>query len=77
MKLQFQRVSDADSELVGASIETYLLEKSRLVFQVEGERNFHIFYFLLAGATPEETDQLYLVPPENFHYLNQVKIQFP
>ena len=30
--------------LVGASIETYLLEKVRLISQAEGERNYHAFY---------------------------------
>jgi len=39
--------------IVGASISNYLLEKTRITTQVEGERNYHIFYQMFSGASDE------------------------
>ena len=58
-------------DIIGARIRTYLLERSRLVFQPLKERNYHIFYQLVAGASEAERAELGLIPIEHFDYLNQ------
>ncbi|XP_016072793.1 PREDICTED: unconventional myosin-X [Miniopterus natalensis] len=55
----------------GGRIVDYLLEKNRVVRQNPGERNYHIFYALLAGLEREQREEFYLSAPENYHYLNQ------
>ncbi|XP_078600009.1 unconventional myosin-XIX-like [Branchiostoma floridae x Branchiostoma japonicum] len=54
IQLQFNR----SCHLVGASIQTYLLEKTRVVHQAQGERNYHIFYQLYHGISDEERELL-------------------
>lgn len=55
-----------------AIVQNYLLEKSRIVCQARNERNYHVFYYLLAGASEAEQMQLHLSKPEAYYYLNQV-----
>ena len=62
---------DKKTEIIGAKIRTYLLERSRLVFQPLKERNYHIFYQLVAGASESEKESLGLRRAEEFVYLNQ------
>ncbi|NXR20079.1 MYO15 protein, partial [Cinclus mexicanus] len=57
--------------VVGTSISQYLLEKSRVVFQAHGERNYHVFYELLAGLPLEQKEEMYLQEAESYFYLNQ------
>lgn len=54
----------------GGNIDQYLLEKSRIVFQNNGERNYHIFYCLVTGLTADERKKLELSRPQDFNYLN-------
>ncbi|XP_058157161.1 LOW QUALITY PROTEIN: unconventional myosin-VIIb [Dasypus novemcinctus] len=53
----------------GARIEQFLLEKSRVCRQAPGERNYHIFYCMLMGMSPEEKRLLGLGTPSEYHYL--------
>uniref|UniRef100_A0A8D2ACT1 Myosin motor domain-containing protein n=1 Tax=Sus scrofa TaxID=9823 RepID=A0A8D2ACT1_PIG len=57
--------------ILGASVSHYLLETSRVVFQAQAERSFHVFYELLAGLDPREREQLSLQGPETYCFLNQ------
>ncbi len=57
--------------IVGASMKTYLLEKSRVVFQAAYERNYHIFYQLCSQYNKKEYSHLHLMPPTEFYYTNQ------
>ncbi|XP_077471436.1 unconventional myosin-IXb [Stigmatopora argus] len=55
----------------GAVIKKYLLEKCRLVHRDKGEWNFHIFYYLLAGASKDEREEFSLLAPQDYVYLKQ------
>uniref|UniRef100_A0A672LC02 Unconventional myosin-IXa-like n=1 Tax=Sinocyclocheilus grahami TaxID=75366 RepID=A0A672LC02_SINGR len=69
---KFIQVNYQESGTVrGAYVEKYLLEKSRLVYQEHNERNYHVFYYLLAGSSEDERTVFHLKKPEEYHYLNQ------
>ncbi|XP_034469732.1 unconventional myosin-IXb isoform X2 [Hippoglossus hippoglossus] len=56
----------------GAVIEKYLLEKCRLVSRDKTERNYHVFYYLLVGASKDEREEFHLLKPQDYLYLKQV-----
>nr|XP_026483692.1 unconventional myosin-Va [Vanessa tameamea] len=60
---------DNQYRISGASMRTYLLEKSRVVYQSPGERNYHIFYQLCSAS--HYLPELKLDHQDSFHYLNQ------
>ncbi|KAF7663122.1 hypothetical protein LDENG_00218190 [Lucifuga dentata] len=53
----------------GARIEQYLLEKSRVCRQAPGERNYHIFYYMLMGMSAEQKKVLSLGNAAQYNYL--------
>ncbi|XP_033103170.1 myosin-IIIb-like [Anneissia japonica] len=60
-----------DGQIVGAKIDQYLLEKSRVIQQSNGEKNFHIFYYMFAGLTEQQLVGFFLSPPEEHRVLNK------
>uniref|UniRef100_A0A2K5H7N6 Uncharacterized protein n=1 Tax=Colobus angolensis palliatus TaxID=336983 RepID=A0A2K5H7N6_COLAP len=59
-------------KLAGADIESYLLEKSRVISQQAAERSYHIFYQILSNKKPELVESLLLVPnPKEYHWVSQ------
>ncbi|NWR99662.1 MYO1F protein, partial [Motacilla alba] len=66
-EIQFSRGGEPD----GGKISNFLLEKSRVVSQNECERNFHIYYQLIQGASQEQQQNLGIMSPDYYFYLNQ------
>lgn len=57
--------------LCGIKTLDYYLERNRVASIPSGERNFHIFYYLVAGASLEERQHLHLQEKVHYRYLGQ------
>jgi len=72
-EMYFNRVGS----LVGAGIQTYLLESSRVVSQQEGEQNYHVFYQMLAGSDQEVLEDMSLDRSTKYQLLYTPGAQIP
>ncbi|KAM8945711.1 myosin-1B-like [Pelodytes ibericus] len=62
-------------KLSSADIETYLLEKSRVTFQLKAERSYHIFYQIMSNKKPELIEMLLITTnPYDFPFVSQGEI---
>ncbi len=61
----------SDFHRPGAKVTEYLLEKSRIVTHAPEERNYHVFYELLAGLPEDQRLKYGLMSAEKYFYLNQ------
>ncbi|XP_049418911.1 myosin heavy chain, fast skeletal muscle-like [Epinephelus fuscoguttatus] len=62
-------------KLASADIETYLLEKSRVTFQLSAERSYHIFYQIMSNKKPELIETLLIsTNPFDYPFVSQGEI---
>ncbi|KXL46060.1 hypothetical protein M433DRAFT_66144 [Acidomyces richmondensis BFW] len=69
LEIQF----NAQGEPVGANINNYLLEKTRVVGQIKDERNFHIFYQFTKAASQEHRSNYGVQQPTTYTYTSKSK----
>ncbi|KAJ3218977.1 cytochrome c oxidase subunit 1 [Dinochytrium kinnereticum] len=62
---------DHKVNIIGASVVSYLLEKSRIAKQAPTERNYHVFYEFLAGTSDEEKGRYKITQASDYYYLSQ------
>lgn len=75
---KFIRINfDVNGYIVGANIETYLLEKSRAIRQAKEERTFHMFYYMLTGAGDKLRSELCLEGYNKYRFLSNGNVTIP
>ncbi|XP_033024738.1 myosin-7 isoform X1 [Lacerta agilis] len=68
----------ATGKLASADIETYLLEKSRVINQLKAERNYHIYYQILSNKKPELLDMMLVTNnPYDYAFISQGETTVP
>jgi len=73
---KFIKIAVHSGTIVGGKIDSYLLEKTRIIHQDAGERNFHIFYQMLLGTTPSEKAKYGIRGgPEFYNYITNKQYQ--
>uniref|UniRef100_A0AAV2KCR2 Myosin heavy chain n=1 Tax=Knipowitschia caucasica TaxID=637954 RepID=A0AAV2KCR2_KNICA len=73
IKLNF----DVTGFIVGANIDTYLLEKSRCIRQARTERAFHIFYYMVSGSQGKLKEDLLLEDFSRYRFLVEGHVEVP
>uniref|UniRef100_A0A4W4HL49 Myosin-9 n=1 Tax=Electrophorus electricus TaxID=8005 RepID=A0A4W4HL49_ELEEL len=75
---KFIRINfDVNGYIVGANIETYLLEKSRAIRQARDERTFHVFYYMLSGSGDKVRTELCLEGYSKYRFLSNGNVTIP
>ncbi|XP_047189999.1 myosin-9a [Scophthalmus maximus] len=75
---KFVRINfDVNGYIVGANIETYLLEKSRAIRQAKEERSFHVFYYMLSGAGDKLRSELCLEDYSKYRFMSNGNVTIP
>ncbi|CAE6451317.1 unnamed protein product [Rhizoctonia solani] len=73
---KFVRIAfGGDGSIAGASIDWYLLEKSRVITRSDIERNFHVFYMILEGGGALRDTLLLQGGTQEYEYLNKSRTE--
>ncbi|XP_033126279.1 unconventional myosin-VI-like [Anneissia japonica] len=63
-------------QVVGGHVSHYLLEKPRVCWQMSGERNYHIFYYLCAAASDQLRNAFKIKTPDDYQYMKEGTTQY-